>query len=132
MNVGDRTMKNNPSAGTAFTGAPGTAVSWREKGLALYHRGRFEEALDSFRHAAVRDEDDAGTVYFMAVCLEELGRDDEAGALYDRSLELEIRMQSAQSVRSDDDYMRFPGPSEGGFMDYEDTDPASPSGDRAW
>jgi tetratricopeptide (TPR) repeat protein len=54
------------------------APAWNDLGRALRALGRYDLAIDSFRHAADLVPDDLGTIKELAACFEQAGREQEA------------------------------------------------------
>jgi len=66
------------------------ADAWVKKGHAHYNLELFEDAVVACTRALALNGNDASAWYIKGVCLDELGRNDEASEAYGKSLELEI------------------------------------------
>mgnify|MGYP001306960697 CR=1 FL=1 len=69
---------------------PNYADAWTKKALALYHLEQYIPALASSTRASTLNANDASAWYIRGICLEELGKSEEAEIAYAKSLELEI------------------------------------------
>ncbi|WP_028067362.1 tetratricopeptide repeat protein [Solirubrobacter soli] len=67
--------------------APGVTgmQQWHERGLAHYNAGRFQKALEAFAEA-YKLNPISTLLHDQATCLERMGRNDEAAAMYERYL----------------------------------------------
>jgi len=64
--------------------------AYSKKALALFNLERFGDAVLAATRAATLNGNDAMAWYIKGVCLDELGKGDEAQEAYGKSLELEI------------------------------------------
>lgn len=66
------------------------ADAWSKKALALYNLERFGDAVLAATRASTLNGNDAMAWYIKGVCLDEMGKSEEAQEAYGKSLELEI------------------------------------------
>jgi len=69
---------------------PNYADAWSKKALAFFNLERFEDGVLAATRASTLNGNDAMAWYIKGVCLDELGKSDEAQVAYGKSLELEI------------------------------------------
>ena len=80
--------------------APESCEAWSNKGAALCHLGRAEEALPCFDHALGIDPEYAQAWHNSGVALRHLGRSDEALTCFDRALEIVPRRVDTWNQRA--------------------------------
>ncbi len=92
-----------PVAEAEFTKAvevnPKAALGHLQQGLFLLRQDRFEEAVSSFRRAAVAEPKNPAPTFFLAVATEQAGKDDDADLALESLKQLCPRHQGLTSLR---------------------------------